>query len=108
MLLALTAAACEQGPATTSQDGVQIYQSICAACHGADGKPTAAMQARLNVRDLSAAEFRARVTRALVEQQVRTGSKNKLMPSLEGALTDDQIKAVAAYVASPAFVKRAP
>ena len=38
------------------------------------------------------------MTPALVENQVRHGSKNKLMPAFEGALTDAQIKAVAAYV----------
>ncbi len=58
----------------------------------------------LNVRELTAPDFRARDTPALVEHQVRTGSQNKLMPSFEGALSDAQIKAVAAYVASPAFV----
>jgi mono/diheme cytochrome c family protein len=62
------------------------------------------MAARLGVRDLAAAEFRARVTPAVVEHQVRAGSKNKLMPSFEGAIDDAQITAVSAYVASPQFV----
>lgn len=84
-------------------DGPKVFASTCATCHGPAGKPTEAMVQRLNVRDLTAPEFRARVTRALVENQVRTGSKNKLMPSFDGALSDAQIKAVAAYVASPAF-----
>ncbi len=111
-LLAITLVAamgCDKGAggaAGASTDGAQIYQSICAACHGANGTPDAAMQARLNVRDLSAGEFRARVTPALVEGQVRSGSKNKLMPSFAGALTDEQIKAVAAYVASAEFAKK--
>lgn len=64
------------------------------------------MVARLGIRDLTAAEFRARVTPGVVEQQVRTGSKNKLMPSFAGVLDDAQIKAVAAYIASPQFVAR--
>ena len=63
------------------------------------------MIAHLGVRDLTSAEFRARVTPALVEAQIRGGSKNKLMPAFEGALSDAQIKAVAAYVASSAFAK---
>lgn len=100
------ASACDRGAAaTTSTDGAEVYQSICATCHGADGHPTAAMTARLNVRDLSSAELRARVTPALVEAQVRSGSKNKLMPSFEGALSDAQIRAVAQYVASSSFPK---
>ncbi len=61
--------------------------------------------AKLGVRDLTSAEFRARVTPALVENQVRHGSKNHVMPSFEGAIHDDEIRAVAGYVASPEFVK---
>jgi mono/diheme cytochrome c family protein len=92
--------------AAGGESGPQVYQSVCATCHGADGTPTAAMIARLNVRDLSSKELRARVTPALVEAQVRKGSTNKLMPSFEGALTDAQIKDVAEYVASPSFPKQ--
>lgn len=86
-------------------DGPKVFASVCATCHGPGGKPTEAMIQRMNVRDLTAPEFRARVTPALVENQVRTGSKNKLMPSFAGALNDAQIKSVAAYVASPTFPK---
>jgi mono/diheme cytochrome c family protein len=96
-------AACEGGLAEKSQDGAKVYQSICATCHGPQGKPTEAMIARIGVRDLTSAELRARVTPALVEAQVRSGSKNKLMPAFAGALNDAQIKTVAAYVASPTF-----
>jgi mono/diheme cytochrome c family protein len=91
------------GPASTARDGRALYQSMCANCHGPDGRPHAAMASRLGVRDLSAGEFRTRVTPGLVEQQVRTGSKSKLMPSFVGVLDDAQITAVAAFVASPAF-----
>lgn len=101
-------AACDKGAgvaAGSSTNGAEIYRSVCAACHGAEGTPDDAMRARLNVRDLTAAEFRARATVALVEGQVRSGSQNKLMPAFAGALTDEQIKAVAAYVASPTFPK---
>ena len=101
---AVAAAACNRQPAGGSADGKAVFQLMCASCHGPDGRPPAAMIARLGVRDLTAPEFRARVTPELVEQQVRGGSKNKLMPAFEGAIGDDQIKAVAAYVASPQFV----
>jgi mono/diheme cytochrome c family protein len=101
--LALGSGACNTEPAGGSQDGATVFQSLCATCHGPDGKPPAAMIARLGVRDLTAAEFRARATPAVVEQQVRHGSQNKLMPAFEGAISEAQIRAVAAYVASPAF-----
>lgn len=106
ILLGFTLIACTQRAAQSGDtDGANLYRSVCATCHGESGKPTASMTARLGVRDLSAPEFRAKITPALVEAQVRKGSANKLMPSFEGALGDEQIKAVSAYVASPAFAK---
>jgi mono/diheme cytochrome c family protein len=92
------------GPdASTVKDGRGVYQMMCATCHGSDGRPPATMAARLGVRDLTSAEFRARSTLELVEHQVRAGSKNKLMPAFAGALDDEKIRAVAAFVASPEF-----
>src|SRR5262245_28454720 len=101
-MLVAALAACSGGPSGAS-DGRAVFQLLCATCHGADGRPPAAMVARLGVRDLTAPEFRARVTPALVEHQVRAGSTSKLMPSFEGAISDAQIAAVSAYVASPQF-----
>lgn len=77
---------------------------MCSTCHGPTGKPPEAMVARLGVRDLTDPVVRTKLTPAHVSLQVRMGSKNKLMPSFAGAMTDEQIKAVAAYVASPSFV----
>jgi cytochrome c oxidase cbb3-type subunit 3 len=103
VLLFAMLAACNGNPAGDAKGGAQVFSSVCATCHGPSGKPTEAMVSRLNVRDLTAPEFRARVTPQLVEAQVRNGSQNKLMPAFQGALNDAQIKAVAAYVASSGF-----
>lgn len=100
----IAVAACSGNPGAGANDGPAVFQSLCATCHGPDGRPPAAMVARLGVRDLTAADVRARVTPGFVEEQVRSGSKSKLMPAFEGAISDAQIKAVAAYVASPQFV----
>jgi mono/diheme cytochrome c family protein len=100
------AGACNSDPAGGAKDGAAVFGTLCATCHGPDGRPPEAMVARLGVRDLTAPEFRARVTASgpgLVEQQVRHGSQNKLMPAFEGAISDAQIRAVAAYVASTGF-----
>jgi mono/diheme cytochrome c family protein len=105
VLAAVALAGCGSHPGGSEPGGGRaVFESLCASCHGPDGRPPAAMIARLGVRDLTAAELRARITPALVEQQVRTGSKNKLMPAFAGAIDDAQITAVAAYVASPQFV----
>jgi cytochrome c oxidase cbb3-type subunit 3 len=103
VVLALALAACDSGVVDTA-DGEQVFANVCAACHGPTGKPNEAMVARLAVKDLTAPDERAKITPAFVENQVRNGSKNKLMPGFAGALRDDQIKAVAAFVASPHFV----
>ena len=99
-------AACSGDATGGSVEGPELYAKLCSACHGPDGKPPAAMALRLGVRDLTAPELRARITPALVEQQLRRGSDNKLMPSFVGLASDAQIKALAAYVASPAFLGR--
>jgi mono/diheme cytochrome c family protein len=103
LALLVAVAACHGNPAGGSVDGAQIFQATCAICHGPAGKPSQMMIDTRGVRDLTSTEFRKRVTPALVEAQVRHGSKNMLMPPFEGALSDAQIQAVAGYVASPKF-----
>ncbi len=105
-ILLVLLAACDQGRVATDTDAPQVFHQLCATCHGPKGKPTESMVARLNVRDLTAPELRARITPALVEHQIRHGSENKLMPSFEHAMSDEQIKALAAYVASPEFLQQ--
>lgn len=102
----IVAAACTGDASGGSVEGPKIFDAMCSSCHGPTGKPTAAMIARLSVRDLTDPALRARLTPAIVEQQIRAGSANKLMPSFTGALTDAQITALSAYITSPAFLKR--
>lgn len=98
-------AACHGNVAGGSNNGAEIFAMACSTCHGPKGQPSADMVARLNVRDLTSPEFRKRVTPELVDNQVRMGSKNKLMPAFNGALSNAQILAVAEYVASAQFSK---
>ncbi len=104
--LGLGLGGCSGDPSGGAKDGKVVFQTLCTSCHGPEGKPPAAMVTRLGVRDLTDPEFRAKVTPGLVEHQVRAGSKSKLMPSFEGVITDAQITAVAAFVASPQFLAR--
>ena len=106
VLVVAVTGACNRDLAGDTADGAQVFAKICSACHGPTGKPNEAMVARLGVKDLTAPDERAKITPAFVEHQVRNGSQNKLMPALAGALDDEQIKAVSAYVASPHFVQK--
>jgi mono/diheme cytochrome c family protein len=98
LVMALLVAGCEAQVAGGAVDGGKVYASACASCHGPAGAPPESMRAQLGVRDLTSAEFRARSSRDLILTQVRLGSKNKLMPSFSGALSDAQMIAVADFV----------
>lgn len=70
--------------------GADDYKAKCAMCHGADGK--GAMAKKMGSQDLAGT--------ALSEADIAktiTDGKGK-MTGFKGKLTDDQIKAVAAYV----------
>lgn len=97
-------AGCSGDASGGSVDGPTIFATVCATCHGPTGKPLPQMVIQMNPRDLTAPEFRARVTKELVANQVRDGSANRRMPPLGTSLKPAQIDAVAAFVASPAFL----
>jgi len=98
LILALVLAGCSREIAGGQADGAKVFASACATCHGPTGKPDLGMVTRFGVRDLTAAEFRQRVTVELVAHQVRTGSQNMKMPAFAGVLTEPQIEAVARFV----------
>jgi mono/diheme cytochrome c family protein len=102
--LCALAAGCSRDPTGGSIDGADLYVRLCSACHGPRGTPPPAMAQRLGVRDLADPAVRARLTPALVEQQIRDGSPNGLMPAFQGSLTEPQLRALAAYVLSPALL----
>lgn len=105
LVLAACAAACSGDATGGSASGPELFAKLCSACHGSTGKPPAAMELRLGVRDLTAPAVREKLTPALVDVQIRRGSENKLMPAFEGLINDAQIRALAAYVAGPEFLK---
>jgi len=81
-----------------------LFAAYCASCHGPTGQPSAQMIARLNVKDLTSPALRPKLTPAFVEGQILNGSQNGLMPPFAGVIHEAQMKAIAAWVASPQFV----
>jgi mono/diheme cytochrome c family protein len=91
--------ACNGGTAAGgSTDGKSVFQEVCSRCHGPGGVPSAAMVARTGVKNLTDTALQDRMDVAAIEKQVRNGSKNRQMPAFQGALSNKQIAAVAAYV----------
>jgi mono/diheme cytochrome c family protein len=98
LVVVIAAAGCQAEVAGGKADGAEVFNTICARCHGETGKPPAQMAQALAVRDLTSPQFKQRATLELVKKQVRDGSDNKIMPAFASSLTPAQIDAVAAYV----------
>jgi alcohol dehydrogenase (cytochrome c) len=78
-------------PAALALEGEEVFKTACVACHGEDGRGGHGGGASLDqVKDA-----------ALVATVITDGRGN--MPPLGGALTPEQIRAVAAYVTNGLF-----
>lgn len=73
--------------------GADDYKAKCAMCHGADG--AGQMAKKMGSKDLNSPEVQA-MSEADIAKTITDG-KGK-MTGFKGKLSDDQIKAVAAYV----------
>jgi mono/diheme cytochrome c family protein len=69
----------------------------CAGCHQADGKGNAAMKASMkDLPDFTNAAWQKKATDAEMIETIKNG--HKPMPAYKDKLSDDQIKALVAYV----------
>ncbi|HEX6879223.1 MAG TPA: cytochrome c [Terriglobales bacterium] len=75
-----------------AQSGADVYKTKCAMCHGPDGKKE---NPAMGTKSLTSPDIQKMSEADLV--QVVSKGKGK-MPGYAGKLTDDQIKAVVAYV----------
>lgn len=100
LLLPLLFGGCKKEIAGGRPDGKAVFAEACARCHGDTGQPPPEIIRTVGAKDLTADEFKARATQAMIEAQVRTGSKNGVMPAFVDVLTQAQIEAVSAYVLS--------
>jgi mono/diheme cytochrome c family protein len=81
--------------AVAQGSGADTFKAKCAMCHGADGSASTGMGKTMGLKPLSGPEVQGMSEADLVT--LITNGKGK-MPAYKGKLTDDQIKAVAAYV----------
>jgi len=79
-----------------ADDAEALYKAKCQACHGADGKSSAAGQ-KLGAHDFHSPE----VAKESDADLIKTTKEGKgKMPKFDGKLTDDQIKGLIKYIRS--------
>ncbi len=87
---------------TASADGAKDnWDTLCAKCHGADGKGQTNIGKRLGCKDYSDSKVQAGLTDEAAFKAVKEGLKNKdggVQMKPYSNLSDDDIKALAAYL----------
>jgi mono/diheme cytochrome c family protein len=79
------------------------WANNCAQCHGPNGKGDTKMGKMLNAMDLTDPKKQASFTDAKATESIKNGVKQNgktTMKAFAGKLTDDEIKALVAYVRS--------
>ena len=82
-------------------DAKANWDANCAQCHGKSGAADTKMGKQLNAKDLTDAKVQAAFTDAKATQSIKEGVKENgktTMKAFGGKLTDDEIKALVAYV----------
>jgi cytochrome c553 len=78
------------------------WDTICAKCHGAEGKGDTKMGAKLGCKDLTDAKVQADIKDDAAFKALKEGLKSDddktLMKPFGDTLSDDEIKALVAYV----------
>ena len=82
-------------------DAKALWEANCKQCHGATGKGDTAMGKKLNAADLTDAKKQASFTDAQATDAIKNGLKENgktTMKAFGGKLSDDDVKALVAYV----------
>ena len=91
------------GISVCAADAAANWSANCASCHGKDGSGNTAMGKKLSVKDYTSAKVQAEFTDAKIASTIKDGvtegGKVK-MKSFKDKLSDDDVKALVAYVRS--------
>lgn len=97
-LVALLAA----GPSTRGAEALENWNKICTKCHGKDGKGNTKMGKKLGIVDHTDPKVQATYTDEQMFNALKEGIKGKKgevkMKSYKDQLTNEEIKALVAYV----------
>lgn len=80
-----------------ANEGADLFGAKCAACHGKEGNADSPMAKKFGVKPLGSPDVQKLSDAELTN--IITKGKDK-MPSYEGKLTPEQIKALVAYIRS--------
>jgi mono/diheme cytochrome c family protein len=84
-----------------SADPQTNWSNNCVQCHGQDGSANTPMGKALSAKNLKSAEVQASFTDSEAVEAIKSGVKRDgtiAMLAFGGRLTDDEIKALVAYV----------
>lgn len=84
-------------------DAKENWDTLCAKCHGAEGKGDTKMGQKLGCRDLTDAKVQAEIKDDAAFKAIKEGLKSaddKTLMKPFDSLTDDEIKALVAYTRS--------
>jgi mono/diheme cytochrome c family protein len=82
-------------------DAKTNWDNNCAQCHGKDGRADTKMGKQVSAKDLTDPKVQAAFTDAKATQSIKEGVKQNgktTMKAFGGKLTDQEIKALVAYV----------
>jgi len=100
-LATATAASAGGGATPASPATVKLYKSQCSTCHGLDGKGKTTAGKKVGIKDWTDGKTLKALSDADIAKLLRLGNKGddgkQRMPPFK-KLTDDQIKALIAYV----------
>jgi len=87
--------------AATAAEPKENWDNLCAKCHGADGAGQTKMGTKLGCKDFTDAKVQADIKDDAATKAIKEGLKNddgKTLMKPFDTLSDDEIKALVAYV----------
>ncbi len=101
MILIVTLLGLAAALSAKAADASDIWTHHCALCHGKDGKGDTKIGQKLGCKDFTDAKVQADLTDAAATKAIKEGlksSEGKTLMKPFDSLSDDDVKAVVAYV----------